>query len=99
MVNRTIHTNPTETESVDPQLVDELDITIEELMDEVAERARYARDTKPPGSFTLREFMERRDMTEWTARRLLKRQVADGFLLTEKIVLKGCHNVSIWWRA
>lgn len=98
MVDQTVSENPTTPENLDAQLTGELDITVTELMDEVAARVRHSRSALPPGAFTIRQYMQHHDVTEWVARRALKNQVEAGFLLTEKTALSGRGNVCIWWR-
>ena len=65
-------------------------------MDEVLARASIS---IPLNSFTLKQFMSHHDgMTEAVGRRMLKEQVASGFLSTDLVILSG-RKTRIYWKA
>ncbi len=96
MVDKTIREKAPDTKDLDDKLTGKLDISVLELMDEVA-RVATIPDVPPKGSFTLVQFRSRADMTRHTATVTLAKQVDAGLLCTRLVVLSG-RKTRIWWR-
>lgn len=92
MDNQDIREEPPTAEDLDARLVGELDISIEEVIDEVLARSAVC---IPAGAFTIRQFTDRHPkITRGVARGMLERQVESGYLSGKKI-----NNTWYYWKA
>jgi len=94
MVDKTIQGNPAYTEDLDAKLVEELDISVEELMDEIV---AYVPSDLPEGAFTTAQFREREGLSEYGANKKLY-AAAENKLLDTKLMVVGGRRNRIWWR-
>ena len=93
MVNETVHSQASSTEDLDARLAGELDISTEELIDEIASRHIL---TPPSDAFTIRDFMRRTGSKECAARSILVTEVEQGHLQTARIPANGPRY---YWKA